>query len=175
MIDRQWIVLKSYVIPSKPHRNVVDVTVDDERWRPGPDVLWDANAAHQLFAPQIPGSRRRRLPERRDDEGRRWQHMDIRETRSCLTAPSCQRWPTDAYRRSTHDDDELKSLIALRNLFVDAEIWNNLMTWNHDLIAWPWLRIFNILHQVFPMRLWGARILYQVFPHNMIGWRGHRY
>jgi len=34
-------------------------------------------------------------------------------------------------------------MIAIeRNLFVDTEIWNNLMTWNHDLIAWPWLRIF---------------------------------
>jgi len=50
--DRQWIILKSYVIPSKPHRDVVDVAVDDERWRPGPNVLWDANAADQLLHPK---------------------------------------------------------------------------------------------------------------------------
>ena len=98
-------------------QNVVDIAVDDERWRPGPDVLWDANAAHQLLHPKY--------------------HALVEDD-----------FQTDATTKN--DDDELMSLIALRSLFIDAEIWNNLMTWNHDLIAWPWLRIFNILHQVFP-------------------------
>ena len=37
------------------------------------------------------------------------------------------------------------------------------VTLKHDLLAWPWLRIFNILHQVFPPKvkdvLWPAEVL----------------
>ena len=143
MIDRQWIVLKSYVIPSKPHRTVVDVVVRRERRT--------STLCTPKYQTLVEDDFQTDATTKENDDS----ILDIRKTRSCLTAPSCQRWPTDACRRSLHGDDELMSLNALRNLFVDAEIWNNLMTWNHDLIAWPWLRIFNILHQVIPNRFKG--------------------
>ena len=37
-----------------------------------------------------------------------------------------------------------------RNLFVNTEIWNNFNDLKPWPLPWPWLRIFNILHQVFP-------------------------
>ena len=152
MIDRQWIVLKSYVIPSKPRKNV-----------------------HQLLHPKyhalVEDDFQADTTTKNDDDS----ILDIRETRSCLTAPSCQRWPTEAYRRSPHGDDELMSLIAPRILFVDAidRKFNNLkpmtltvtLNRNRDLL---------IPHQMYPTEWDGGNHSWTPYPRGEINQYTHQ-